>query len=198
MNGRFFLDTNILVYSVDNTPVDKTQRAKELVREFEQWLEPRLADNHELADLAGWPTKLAGACLRISAVLHCFRQIGQDPPASTAEVEVGGEIVANAVRLCRDYLLPHARAALGLLGANPLYATAQGVVHALTSLSCRTISRRDLHRKCGRRVKCVKEVDPVIELLVQCGYLRQNEAVHFTRRNTRSQEFEINPRLRRN
>src|SRR5262249_36108222 len=39
--------------------------ADERMRSFETWLEPQLAPDEELCQLAGWPNKLAGAIARL-------------------------------------------------------------------------------------------------------------------------------------
>jgi hypothetical protein len=89
--------------------------ADQAMRDFEQWLEPQLADGEPLADLAGWANKLAGVAARIAGILHLAEFVGRGGPL----FEVVPEPVASAaIRLGRDYFLPHALRAFGVMGAD--------------------------------------------------------------------------------
>jgi hypothetical protein len=190
------------------------------VLEFLAWIEPRLAPGGELADLSGWPTKLGGACVRLAAVLHFCETVGQPPPKPVAEqsvetfgqpvvepvgqppakpvgdTEVSAATVEKAVTLCRDYLLPHARKALGLIAANPLMEAARRVVSVLARREGRLITRRDIHRLGSRLFKKADEVDPVLELLVEYGYLKPKDDPFLKPgKGHKSPEYTINPRV---
>jgi DNA polymerase-1 len=174
--------------------------ADELMRDFETELEPRLGDDGDLFHLAGWANKLAGATARIAGILHICSAVSsgeswQQPISETA--------VSAAIRIGRDYLLPHALAAFGLMGADFRATIAKRLLRSLlqardkegklTSL----FSRRDAHRLLGRRVENVQEVDLVLELLVRHHFIRPQA---MPRREGRgqpaSQLYDINPRAR--
>src|SRR5262249_36096069 len=89
--------------------------ADHTMREFESWLEPKLAEDGELFHLAGLANKLAGATARIAGILHMAEAVGGQRQWGTP---IRGETAAAAIRLGRDYLLPHARAAFGMMGAD--------------------------------------------------------------------------------
>jgi hypothetical protein len=92
-----------------------SHEADSLMHQFERWLEPQLAEGEELASLAGWANKLAGAAARIAGILHMTATALEGSwqrPVDAATVE-------KAIRLGRGYLLPHAQAAFGMMGANP-------------------------------------------------------------------------------
>jgi DNA polymerase-1 len=174
--------------------------AEKLMRDFETELEPRLGDDGDLFHLAGWANKLAGAIARIAGILHiCFAvsagESWQQPVSETT--------VSAAIRLGRDYLLPHALAAFGLMGADFRATTAKRLLRSLLQardkegklISC--FSRRDAQRLLGRHVQSVQEVDLVLELLVRHHFIRPQA---MPRREGRgqpaSQLYEINPRAR--
>jgi hypothetical protein len=171
--------------------------ADAVLRDFQAWIEPRLARGKELDDLAGWPTKLAGACVRLATILHCCECVGHEPPQNFGETEVAAGTVERAVKLCRDYLVPHAKAAMGLLGSNPLLEAARRVVGILRTWTEKTISRRDLHRQAGRLFRQATDLDPVLELLVEFAYLRPTSQIlpYQVGRGHKSPEYQINPRL---
>jgi hypothetical protein len=85
--------------------------ADQELRAFERWLEPQLAEGEELSYLAGWANKLAGAVARIAAVLQMAETM-----AWHESVRV--ETVRQAIAIGRDYLLPHAQAAFGVMGTD--------------------------------------------------------------------------------
>lgn len=156
-----------------------SNRADAVLQELERWLEPRLAPGEELSLLAGWANKLAGACARLAAILHAAAAAGKgDPPPTMIEHKT----VEAAVKLGRDYFLPHAQAAFALMGADERQGHAQAVLRSLPELASVTsvtsvtappcVSRRDIHRKHHRRFVRAEELDPVLDLLVRHGWLQ--------------------------
>ena len=98
----------------DPTVLTLDPQAGELLLGFERDLEPRLAaDSGDLAHLAGWAAKLAGATCRLAALLHLASHLrdGWAQPISA-------DTFAGAIRLA-DYLVEHARAVFDLMGADP-------------------------------------------------------------------------------
>jgi putative DNA primase/helicase len=80
------------------------------------------------------------------------------------------------LRIARDYLIPHAQAAFGLMGADARVADARFVLRWLERNSDgRSVSRRDLFNGVRGRFKEVEHLDPVIELLEKRGYLRREK-----------------------
>ena len=121
MADRYTLELQALAASLA-TPADDDgptlltldQEAGELLLDFERDLEPRLAaDSGDLAHLAGWAAKLAGATCRLAALLHLASHL-RDGWARP----ITADTFAAAVRLA-DYLIEHARAVFDLMGADP-------------------------------------------------------------------------------
>src|SRR5262249_39079802 len=75
------------------------------LQQFERWREPQMAEGEPLSHLAGWAQKLAGACARIAGGLHVAHMI----PDGQVPLRVCRESVESAIRLGKEYLLPHAR-----------------------------------------------------------------------------------------
>jgi hypothetical protein len=175
--------------------------ADQVLRHLEVWLEPQLAEGEELSFLAGWANKLAGACARIAGIFHLISSgNGWNQPIEAATVEA-------AVSLGRDYLLPHAKAAFRLLGADEKEEQArrvwQGVLRLVSESSesseCRghqvCVSRRAMHQaiRTRKQFNSAEEVDPAIDTLVDRYYLRPLEQSGSPGRGNRSPEYLVSP-----
>jgi hypothetical protein len=151
--------------------------ADQAMQAFEMWLEPRLAPGEELSFLAGWPNKLAGAIARLSGILHMAGGWTGEVLRFSRTVHV--RTVEAAIRIGRDYLLPHAKAAFSLMDADEYVPDARRVLrwlaHSVDSVdsvcSSRITTQRDIHSQLFSR-RSVEEVHAIVSLLVKRGYLR--------------------------
>jgi hypothetical protein len=171
--------------------------ADRALQAFERWLEPQLAEGEELSFLAGWASKLAGAVARVSAIFHVVSALTEGRPWQTA---IRRETVESAIRLGRDYFLPHALAAFGQMGSDPRVEAARHVLRWLRSEYSEysesaplSLSRRDIHQGNRRRFKTAEELDPVLDLLLKHYYLRLKPASGNRGRGHRSPTYEVNP-----
>jgi replicative DNA helicase len=158
----------------DDSPAVLTldQEAGELLLGFERDLEPRLAAaSGDLAHLAGWAAKLAGATCRIAGLLHLAGHLrdGWNQP-------IGGDTFAGAARLA-DYLVDHARAVFDLMGADPRVDDARWLLDWITRTGQVQFTRRDAHAAAPRgRFPKATSLDPAIGLLEEHGWLRRVDA----------------------
>jgi replicative DNA helicase len=131
-------------------------------------LEPRLApEDGDLGHVADWAAKLAGATVRIAALLHLAEH--HEAPEATV---IGPETMAAAWRMA-DYLVPHAVAAFAEMGANPALAAARYTLERIRVNGWSTFTRRDLYRATGRgRFPTVGDLDPALAVLVDHCYIR--------------------------
>jgi replicative DNA helicase len=144
---RYTLELQALAASLtrpvgdDPTVLCLDSHAGELLLGFERDLEPRLAaGSGDLAHLAGWAAKLAGATCRLAALLHLADHLrdGWAQPISR-------DTFAGAIRLA-DYLIDHARAVFDLMGADPHLDDARWLLDWITRTNRTQFSRRDTHR----------------------------------------------------
>jgi hypothetical protein len=148
------------------------QAAGELLLGFEREMEPRLAaGSGDLAHLAGWAAKLAGATCRLAGLLHLASHLrdGWSQPVS-------GDIFAGAIQLA-DYLVEHARAVFDLMGADPRVDDARWLLDWINRTGQAQFTRRDAHRAApqGRFPKAT-DLDPALALLEEHGWLRRVDA----------------------
>jgi len=167
------------------------QEAGELLLGFERELEPRLAaGSGDLAHLAGWAAKLAGATCRIAGLLHLAGHLrdGWNQP-------IGADTFAGAARLA-DYLVDHARAVFDLMGADPRVDDARWLLDWITRTGQAQFSRRDAHAAAPRgRFPKATSLDPALRLLEEHGWLRRVDADPVGPRGGRptSPRFLVNP-----
>ena len=179
--------------------------AESIFQEFEKWLEPQLADGEELSYLAGWANKLAGLVARIAAILHVAEAVGNEALGSLDPISQ--TTVKAAICLGKDYLLPHAQAAFGLMGGDPRLEVAHAVLGWIArhfegcgSSECSeyaplSVSRRDIHQGCRRKFQTVDDVDPIIEILVKYGWLRPYGDGKPGRGGNQSPQYHVNPAI---
>jgi hypothetical protein len=145
------------------------QKAAELLLAFERDLEPRLAaGSGDLAHLAGWAAKLAGATCRLAGLLHLAGHL-RDGWA----LPIRADIFAGAVRLA-DYLVEQTRAVFDLMGADPRVDDARWLLDWMGRTNRRQFSRRDAHVAAPRgRFPKSTDLEPALRLLEEHGYLRR-------------------------
>jgi hypothetical protein len=148
------------------------QDAAELLLALERDLEPRLAaGSGDLAHLAGWAAKLAGATCRLAALLHLASHLrtGWARP-------ITADTFAAAVRLA-GYLVEHARAVFDLMGADPRTDDARWLLDWISRTGQAQFTRRDAHHAAPRgRFPKATDLDPALALLEEHGWLRRVDA----------------------
>jgi replicative DNA helicase len=153
----------------DPTVLTLDPQADELLLGFERDLEPRLAaGSGDLAHLAGWAAKLAGATCRLAALLHLAEHLrdGWAQPISR-------DTFTGAIRLA-DYLIEHARAVFDLMGTDPRIEDACWLLDWIDRTGRGQFSRRDAHRAAPRgRFPKATDLEPALRLLEEHGYLRR-------------------------
>jgi replicative DNA helicase len=153
-------------------PLVLDQAAGELLLALERDLEPRLAaGSGDLAHLAGWAAKLAGATCRLAALLHLAGHL-RDGWARP----IGADTFARAIRLA-GYLVEHARAVFDLMGADSRVDDARWLLDWIARTGQTQFTRRDAHRAAPRgRFPKATDLDPALRLLEEHGYLRRVDA----------------------
>jgi replicative DNA helicase len=172
---RYTLELQALAASLtrpagdDPTVLCLDSHAGELLLAFERDLEPRLAaGSGDLAHLAGWAAKLAGATCRLAALLHLAGHLrdGWAQPISR-------DTLTAAIRLA-DYLIDHARAVFDLMGADSCTDAARWLLDWITRTNQIQFSRRDAHMVTPRgRFPKATDLEPALSLLEEHRYLRR-------------------------
>jgi hypothetical protein len=139
-----------------------------------------------LAPVVQWSTKLDGQFTRLAGLLTLV----DDANATT----ITAEIVDRVVELL-DYFAHHARAAFALAGADGPMAIAREVAAWIVAGNRQTFTRRECFRAFDHRIATVGELEPILELLTEYGYIRLSEPEVAAGRGRPSIVYEVNPSL---
>jgi hypothetical protein len=138
---------------------------------FAGLIERRLGPGKDLHHVADWGNKLTGAGVRIAGLLHSVICAEAGRPVAGA---IAGENMSAALRIA-EYLLPHALAAIGEMGADPELDAARTAWDRIDGLGWKTFSVRDLHRllRGQARFSKVDAVKGAIKNLDALGRVRE-------------------------
>ena len=160
--------------------------AAALFRAWEVEIEAMLAEGGQMEIMRDWGAKLAGATLRLAAVLHCVEQ----GPAGHIE----GPTIAAAVEIAR-YLVPHAEAVLNMMLASEETADddARYVLRWIERHGRREFTKRDAQQHGKRRFPKADDIDPALAELTRRGYIRLRPVEASGPGRPPSPTFDVNP-----
>lgn len=149
-------------------------------------IEGMVGDGGQLELMRDWGAKLAGATLRLAAVMH-----GVKGGLSQA-IEEG--TIAAAAEIAR-YLIPHAESVLNMMQANEdsTLADAKYVLRWIERYGRRTSTKRDFQQHGRRRFEKADDIDPALNELTRRGYIRPRSTKPGGRGRPASPSFEVNP-----
>lgn len=166
--------------------------AKSALRTFMDELEPRLGESGDLAHMADWAGKLAGAVVRIAVVTHMVEHASEDAPWAL-EVDV---LTVNSAIAIGLYALEHARTAFAMMGADPKHTAAK---HLLGWIRGNTPQghyvERDAFNATKGRFRKMEAFREAQTVLVDHGYLKVAPRVKEAGKAGRppSKTFLVNP-----
>jgi replicative DNA helicase len=143
-----------------------TEDAQQEFQRIEAAVEPTLAGDGELASLADWGSKLPGAVARIAGILHLAEHgadIGPREPVSAQTVKAAARI--------GEYFKAAAINAFAEMGTDQGTADAIYLLERIRRLAQDEMSERDLHVASRSRFKTKADLKPVLNRLVDHGYL---------------------------
>jgi hypothetical protein len=167
-----------------------TPEALEALLAFSAWLEPQLAEFGELGGLSDWAGKLVGAVARVSGLLHVADRAGHPAPW---EEPIDGAVIERAVRLGK-YLIPHARAAYAMMGADPEVEEARYLLATIRRKDATDFKKRDAFEWTKGRFQRVEALEGPLALLERHGFIRERESGDPARRGRpASPTYDVNP-----
>jgi replicative DNA helicase len=162
--------------------------------DFETRLEPRLGPGGDLEDIAGWGGKLAGTMVRWAGLFHMAKMMtnGEIPwnhrlAAATMEA---------AIRIAETFLIPHAKAAFGLMASNSEFDRATRILNVVSRWSTDRFTRRDIHQHLRTRFPKSEMLVAPLALLEEYGFIRMIPTEHRGQGRPPSPVYEINPLFR--
>jgi hypothetical protein len=160
--------------------------AAALLRDWETEIEAMLGEGGQMEIMRDWGAKLAGATLRLAAVLHCV----EHGPAGRIE----GRTIAAAVEIAR-YLVPHADAVLNMMLANEGTGDddARYVLRWIERHGRREFTKSEAQHHGKRRFPKADDIDPALAELARRGYIRLRPAEASGPGRPPSPTYEVNP-----
>lgn len=162
----------VLMDNPDDAPrvITLSAEADAMIEAFSEELEPKLIA--EYADISDWAGKIVGSTVRIAALLcRAETKVIYDFLDIPEPMVVSGDVMERAICIGR-YFIEHARSAFSLLGADEGIRKCKYVLTAIKNSGLLEVNRRDIMRLC-RKLKTKDEVQPVIDQLVEYGYLAE-------------------------
>jgi hypothetical protein len=160
--------------------------ASAVLQEWEAEIESMLGDGGQMEIMRDWGAKLAGATLRLAAVLHCVEH--------GAAGYIGGATIRAAVELAR-YLVPHAEAVLNMMQAKEASGDddARYVLRWIERHGRREFTKRDAQQHGKRRFPKADDIDPALAELARRGYIRLRPLDAAGPGRPPSPSYEVNP-----
>lgn len=171
-----------------------TEEARERLVEWQEYLEPQLAEEGTLGALADWAGKLAGTTVRIAGLLHMAGEVTRPRHNShNSQNKITKETVDRAIAVAQ-YLIPHARAAFAEMGADPAQHAARRVLVWLEQAQPLIFTKRECYQATKGTFRQASDLDPVLELLMYHGHIRLIEDAERPGPGRKpSQRYEVNP-----
>jgi len=163
-----------------------TADAAALLRDWEAEIEAMLGDGGAMEIMRDWGAKLAGATLRLAAILHCV----EHGPAGRIE----GRTIAAAVVIAR-YLVPHAEAVLNMMLASEETADddARYVLRWIERHGRREFTKSEAQHHGKRRFPKADDIDAALAELTRRGFIRPKPAETSGPGRPPSPAYEVNP-----
>jgi hypothetical protein len=164
-----------------------TPDADQALLEFERRLEPELGPDGELGHIADWGSKLAGAVVRISGLLHLASRLetGYREPITR-------ETFLAAARI-GEYLKAHAIASFDYMGADENVENGRVILKWLAGRE--TFTKRDIHSAFRSRFPKSADIDPALAILQDRGWIRRKPTKSAPQGGRPSDIFEVHPQL---
>jgi replicative DNA helicase len=125
-----------------------SDKAQEAMQAVEAAVEPTLAGDGELASLADWGAKYAGAVARIAGNLH----LAQHGHETGVRAQVSAETILAAARI-GAYFKACAIRAFSTMGTDPAVADAVYLLDRINAMGSEVVSERELHVATQSRFK---------------------------------------------
>jgi len=139
----------------------------EFCQSLEPSLEPQLG---QMAFISDWCGKLTGLAARLAGLIHVMEHLAQAP-----DLAISPQTMERALTLAA-VLLEHAKAAFGLMGADPEVEAARPCLNWLRRERPERFSVRDCHRAVAGRLPKVDQVRKALGILDERGYVRPEQA----------------------
>jgi hypothetical protein len=170
-------------------PLDAEARG--VVVALRRELEPQVGPGGDLVYLRDWVAKLPGLTARLAGVLALADRAGEDADLATP---IGAEPMGRALAIAR-YLLEHAKNAFLSMGSDPAVEKAKHVLDRLKRYRIDTVSKRGIQTAHPSLFRKSSDVDAVLAILVERGWLRTRPAAPRGPGRPPSPTYDVHPEV---
>jgi uncharacterized protein DUF3987 len=168
--------------------------SEDALRRFEQFRQFAHAEKEAVEGRdREWLAKGPAHVLRLAGTLCLLdwaMRGGEQPTA------IGGDFMAAAILLVKEYFCPHARAALRQIGLTERHVNARRVLRWIRARDKREFSREEIRRDALGQKLDAEQTASVIEALVRAGWVRELEAVTTPKGGRPARRWQVNPLIR--
>src|SRR5262245_41769283 len=145
-----------------------------------------LGDGGQMEIMRDWGAKLAGATLRLAAVLHCVQH--------GAAGRIEQPTIAAAIDVAR-YLVPHTEAVLNMMQAKDVSGDddARYVLRWIERHGRREFTKSEAQHHGKRRFPKADDIDPALAELTRRGYIRPRPVEPTGPGRPPSPTYDVNP-----
>ncbi|MBT6485516.1 MAG: DUF3987 domain-containing protein [Planctomycetaceae bacterium] len=163
-----------------------TSDADKVLFYWEGHVEEMLGDGGDMELTRDWGAKLAGATLRMAAVIHCVKH--------GLKGRIDAETIQSAIKIAM-YLIPHAEFVLDLMAADEtdMYGDLKYVMKWIKRHDKREFTKRDVHQHGKRKFKKAEDINPVLAELEKRNYIRGKPQQTQGKGRRPSPAYEVNP-----
>jgi putative DNA primase/helicase len=172
---------------IQSNELNMTEEARELWQSFSNDIESNLGKGGELEELKDWGSKLPGATARIAGLLHLAMHVDADEPW---KILVSKDTMFESI-LIAEYLIPHAKAAFGIISEDPDITKAKKILEWMRDLGSNQFTQRQCHNALQRTFPRVVDLQKILNILLERSYITELKNRKATPRA--SKVFEINP-----
>jgi hypothetical protein len=133
---------------------------------IETEIEPTLAGDGELASLADWGSKYAGAIARMAGLIH----LGEHGPEAGPTTPISADTMKKARRI-GEYFKACAIRAFAKMGSDEITADAVYLLDRIERLGQDEVSERDIYLAGRSKFSTVVALKPQLTRLIDHGYL---------------------------
>ena len=155
---------------------------------YDRHIEPSLLT--DFAECPDWGGKYHGLILRLCGLIHCIKCVTDNVPPQNKAVDM--QTLGQAIDLAK-YFKKQAIYAYSSVCSDGVVANAEYILKRLRSNGIMQMDARELQRLC-RKFKSTSEIEEPLEMLIECGYLREMAAEEHSGRGRKpSTRYEVNP-----
>ncbi len=165
--------------------------AYEVFCDFQRQIEGMLKENGELAHMRDWANKLPGHVLRLGGLLHLADHVSWTGAAIPQNITAA--IILRAIAIA-DYLIAHAKAAYGEIGAQPGVKEGKRIAEWLRRDDIDRFTRTDVYRAMRGHLRRGKDLDAPLAYLESLAYIRDVQPDGERKAGRPPKGYEVNPR----